>query len=82
MMEESEGCPLFTARCYNKSELARMYFPDLCSASGVQKLNRWIRKCRQLREELEQAGYMSASNARCFTPREVRLIVRYLGEPY
>lgn len=82
MMEEPEECPLFVPRCYNKSELARMYFPGLRSASGVQKLNRWIRKCRQLHEELEQAGYAPASNARCFTPREVRLIVRYLGEPY
>ena len=72
----------FVARCYNKSELAGMYFPDLCSGSAVQKLNRWIRKCTRLREEMLEGGYTFDANARWFTAREVRLIARHLGEPY
>ena len=42
----------FYVRCYDKIELARMYFPNLSNPVSVAKLR-----------------------------REVRLIVRYLGEP-
>lgn len=78
-LEESRP---FVARCYAKGELAGMYFPGLCNASAVQKLKRWMCKCTPLHDELEQAGYGFDSTVRTFTPREVRLIVRYLGEPF
>lgn len=81
-MESSEENRPFVARCYTKKELAGMYFPELCNASGVQKLKRWMYKCTQLHDELEQAGYGFDANVHNFTPREVRLIVRYLGEPF
>ena len=57
---------------YTKKELALLYFPDSNPLS-------WIRRCTPLWNELQQTGYYPASKA--FTPRQVRAIVDYLGEP-
>ena len=32
----------FVVKCYNKQELAQMYFPDLTIRASVNKLRRWI----------------------------------------
>lgn len=69
----------FEVRCYHKSELAHFYFPDMESVSAVHKLMRWVKKCGELMEELEKAQYES-NNQWLFT-REVRLIVKHLGNP-
>ncbi len=74
-MEQNE----FKMRCYEKGELAQLYFPNLDKRRAVQKLRRWIYRCLPLMDELEHASYHPA--CRCFSTREVRLIVYYLGEP-
>lgn len=74
-MKEAE----FEIRCYDKSELARFYFPTLSETAAVDKLRRWIRKCRPLMEEIEDADFRP--KMKMFTGREVRLITRYLGDP-
>ena len=33
---------IFTVRCYSKSELAMMYFPELSQEMASQKLKRWL----------------------------------------
>ena len=33
----------FYVRCYDKIELARMYFPNLSNPVSVAKLRRWMR---------------------------------------
>ena len=77
-MEEEK---IFVARCYGKAELAHLYFPGLNDKSGLQKLNRWIKRCTYLYGELMQEGFGYQPQAKAFTAREVRIIVRYLGEP-
>ncbi len=69
----------FTIRAYTKKELALMYFPDSQPRTAVNHLMAWVRRCTPLWNELEQTGYYKDSKA--FTPRQVRLVVEYLGEP-
>ncbi|WP_288360235.1 DUF4248 domain-containing protein [uncultured Bacteroides sp.] len=69
----------FAIRCYDKNELAHLYFPTLTENAAVDKLRRWIRKCRPLMEEIESADFRP--KMKMYTGREVRLIVRHLGEP-
>lgn len=69
----------FKVKCYAKSELALLYFPDLDKQMARQRLRRWIRKCTELVGKLYEIGY--DTNDRIFSAGEVRLIVYYLGEP-
>ena len=55
----------FYVRCYDKIELARMYFPNLSNPVSVAKLRRWMRNCMPLMEEL-MAGFSSENeNVQC-----------------
>lgn len=69
----------FVVKCYGKVELAQMYFPDLSKKVSVAKLRRWMRNCRPLMEELLTGDFHPKTKT--FSAREVRLILRYLGEP-
>lgn len=69
----------FKVRCYEKGELASLYFPNLDKRRAGQKLRRWMYRCAPLMDELGQISYYPA--CRCFSAREVRLIIYYLGEP-
>lgn len=62
-----------------KSTFARLYFPELAPHQACNRLRRWIIRCKELHEELLLSGY--SPTQRFFTPRQVRLIIRYLGEP-
>ncbi len=69
----------FKIRPYTKKELALMYFPDSSPRTAVNHLMAWIRRCKQLWQQLHAIGYQPTCKA--FTPREVRTIVEQLGEP-
>lgn len=70
----------FKIKAYGKSELALLYFPDASSAhTAVNHLMSWIRRNPQLMEQLEKMGYRKSG--KFFTPKEVKWIVEYLGEP-
>ena len=74
-MEHSE----FVVKCYNKQELAQMYFPDLTIRASVNKLRRWMRRCKPLMNEILSTDFHPKTKA--FSVREVRLITYYLGKP-
>ena len=74
-MEHSE----FVVKCYNKQELAQMYFPDLTIRASVNKLRRWMRRCKPLMNEILSTDFHPKTRA--FSVREVRLITYYLGKP-
>ena len=78
-MKEEEK---FIVRCYGKSELANLYFPNLRPEIASQKLKRWIRKCKALFEELTKEEFGYRVTDKNYTAREVKLIVYYLGEPF
>jgi hypothetical protein len=70
----------FEIRSYGKSELAMRYFPKAQTPSGaLSNLNFWIRRCTDLSAALRACGM--ARKAKSYTPKEVALIVYYLGEP-
>ena len=71
--------PDFVVKCYNKQELAQIYFPDLSVRASVDKLRRWMRKCEPLMQEILNTDFHPKTKA--FSVREVRLIAYYLGKP-
>lgn len=70
----------FKVRAYGKSELAWLYFPTANSAhTAVNHLMAWVRRNPDLVNGLYKLGYRKS--AKFFTPKEVALIIEYLGEP-
>ena len=62
-----------------KSALAASYFPELASHQACNRLRRWSIRCTELHDKLLETGYRPEQ--RIFTPRQIRLIIHYLGEP-
>lgn len=71
--------PKFKVREYTKLELALLYFPMLGMDSAVKKLNRWVKTNTLLVAALEGVGWQRRRHS--YLPREVALIVHYLGTP-
>ena len=69
----------FIIRTYTKKELALMYFPESMPRTAVNHLMVWICRCDPLWEELMKMGYCKTSKS--FSPKQVKTIVEYLGEP-
>ena len=63
-----------------KKELAMAYCPDIDYTAALKKLNRWIRANAELSARLAATGYIPTQHR--FTPQQVRLLLRYLGEPF
>lgn len=64
----------------NKGSLAMMYAPNVCRKSALRLLNAYIHRAKGLLEALEETGY--SHHARHFTPRQLELVLQYLGEPF
>ena len=62
------------ATSFNRTALAQRYFPDLLPLSAWAKFRRWLQTNPRLKPIL-------ASGSRSFTPAQVALIYRELGEP-
>ena len=75
-MEEEEE---FIIRHYTKKELALKYFPESLPTTAVNHLMAWIHRCTPLWAALQSMGYHPMSKS--FTPRQVKSIIEYLGEP-
>lgn len=70
----------FRIRPYSKRELARFYFPDTANdESAVANLRNLTRRVPGLDKELKATGYKPRD--KIFTPKQVGILVRYLGEP-
>ena len=74
-MEETS----FRVKAYSKVELAMLYNPEQCVTVALKKLSRWMQANPTLVEELREVSYNKYR--RSFTPKEVDLIIRHLGEP-
>ena len=70
---------MFKIKPYGKSELAMLYFPNNAPHVALNRLNAWIRRCTPLFNALSDC-YQSP-HAKFFSPKAVRLIIDYLGEP-
>jgi len=75
MKEEVE----FIIKGYHKAELAQMYHPDMSVPSAMCKMRRWINRNAKLKRKLMEVQVSGQNHA--YTPREVGVIVEFLGEP-
>ena len=64
----------------NKGDLAQLYSPDVCRKSALRLLNAYIHRAKGLLPALEATGY--SRSARHFTPRQLSIVLEYLGEPF
>ena len=64
-----------------KNDLAMLYFPNLAPRGARLQLIRYIKENHTLSRELCQAGYDSHRKCCYFTPLQVEIIKRHLGEP-
>ena len=70
----------FGIRPYSKRELARLYFPDTVNEeSAIANLRNLMKHNPHLIAELKGAYYKTYNKT--FTPRQIGIIVQYLGEP-
>ena len=76
-MKNTQG--QFAIKAYSKRELAMLYFPDIEPESATRQLQLWIDRCTALSDALRASNYIHRQ--RILTPKQVRLIVDYLGEP-
>ena len=70
----------FEIKSYWLSELAMLYRPRSSQRSATRTLRNWIKKNRELSEELEKMKF-DGTKTRMLTPNQVCTIVRFLGEP-
>lgn len=66
-------------RNYDKVELATLYFPQVSQKAALGRLNRWIHRCPELLDKLQQENV--SPRAHFFTRRQVQLIVDFLDDP-
>lgn len=64
---------------YAKQELAMLYFPDTDPKTATNHLMRWLNRSPALLEKLKDMHYRRSD--KFFTPRQVDLVVDFLGEP-
>ena len=69
----------FKIRTYTKKELALLYFPDSTPQAAGKHLKAWIQRNKPLMDDLAITGYQS--NSKSYNPRQVKIIIDYLGEP-
>lgn len=70
---------IFPVRTYAKSELAHLYLPGICLRSALRTFSSWMKRNAELSESLQKYGYRERS--KFLTPKQVELIVGFLGEP-
>ena len=66
-------------RSLSRTELARIYAPELSEASARKRLREWLHFSPELMARLKAAGYRERQ--RVLTPKQVKIIMEHLGEP-
>lgn len=70
----------FQIRTYGYNELAQLYFPFVTPHSATVMFRRWILRNQNLLSSLHAIGDPIA-HQKTLTPRQVQIIVEFLGEP-
>jgi hypothetical protein len=76
MIKEEEK---FVIRSYYKEELAVKYHPGIKPKSAMDKMRRWISMNPELNRKMIEAQICAQSHS--YTPRQVAILVEFLGEP-
>lgn len=69
----------FEIRAYGVGELAELYSPHLSRRGAIMQLWRWINYHGVLKAKLLELDFHPG--VRSFTPRQVKCIIKHLGEP-
>ena len=69
----------FTIRSYTKAELAHLYNPTMTYDCALRTFRRWLIRVPVLCDELKRTGYLDKQHV--LSPRQVEIIVHYLGPP-
>jgi hypothetical protein len=69
----------FVLRSYGYGELALLYFTFSTKKSATTQLRRWKRRNDVLCSTLAQLGF--TERQRILTPRQVEVVVMFVGEP-
>lgn len=69
----------FVIKTYLKTELALLYNPYMSTEGALRKMRRWIIRNPELKAEMD-ALQISLTD-RQYTPKQVGVIVKHLGEP-
>lgn len=71
---------VFRIRPYSKRQLAKLYFPDTVNdETAVANFRNLMKRNPALLDDLSSTEYRPYNKV--FTPKQVGIIVRYLGEP-
>ena len=65
----------FVIRAYGKSELAMLYLPHHTKTTALKLFKTWLEVNPRLRHLVKRSKHY-------YTPKQVRLIVGELGEPF
>ena len=68
-----------TPHAMSKKELSQLYAPELTLGAALNRLRQWLHHNSALMHDLHEANYHDGD--RLFTPRQVEIIFRHLGEP-
>jgi hypothetical protein len=63
----------------SKTQIALAYAPGLSASAARKRLSQWLLTHPKLMTELVATGYIAS--ARVFTPSQVKIIFKHLGEP-
>lgn len=69
----------FKIKSYGYGELALLYFPNNTPKSASVQLRTWIRLNEKLKNELKESGF--ATGKKILTPKQVEIIIKFIGEP-
>ena len=70
----------FSIRTYGKSEFAQLMFPNILDPRIAQnKLLRWIKRDKQLHEQLRNLSRSVSDND--YSPAQIRLMIDKWGAP-
>jgi hypothetical protein len=69
----------FKISSYGYCELAMLYFPNSTKKSVIARLRRWLMSDNNLKPDLGNSGLKKCQ--KLLTPKQVRIIVNYIGEP-
>lgn len=69
----------FKVRAFGYGELAQIYFPQITKQSATVQFRRWIRINEELQKELKASGFKRFQ--KLLTPKQVEIIVKFIGEP-
>lgn len=70
---------VFPIKGYHKADLALMYHPNLSARAAMGKMRRWINRNAELKKRLMEVQINLLNHT--YTPKEVAIIVEFLGEP-